>query len=191
VSVFLFLDHSILCCFYAFFLFFFFVKDIFFFFFFFFSRIFNRLSSHSKKYRLQIWDTAGQERFRTMTSSFYRGAQGVLVVYDPTVKESFTCARRWFDEVERNACEELVQMLVCNKVDLKARTVTPQEGSDSAAEMGVLYQECSAKENANIDAMFEELLTLMLEATTEVVAPSGKVDLGAGAGKKKKRCLLL
>lgn len=82
-------------------------------------------------------------------------------------------------------------MLVCNKVDLKARTVTPQEGSDSAAEMGVLYQECSAKENANIDAMFEELLTLMLEATTEVVAPSGKVDLGAGAGKKKKRCLLL
>ncbi len=130
-----------------------------------------------------------------MTSSFYRGAQGVLVVFDPTNKESFSCARRWFDEVERNACEELVQMLVCNKVDLKDRNITPQDGSDSAAEMGVLYHECSAKENSNIDVMFEELLTLMLEATTEFTAPAGKnVDLKsavANSKKKKSRCALL
>jgi small GTP-binding protein len=141
----------------------------------------------SKKYRLQIWDTAGQERFRTMTSSFYRGAQGVLVVYDPTNKESFTCSRRWFDEVERNACEELVQMLVCNKIDLPNRLITPQDGSDSAAEMGVIYHECSAKTNTNIDAIFDELLTLMLEAVTEVTAPAKNVDLKSAVAQKEKK----
>merc|ERR1712072_501168 len=90
---------------------------------------------NGKTYRLQIWDTAGQERFRTMTSSFYRGAHGVCVVFDSTNKESFGNARRWFDEVERNACEELVNVLVASKIDLTSeRKISSNEGSDKAAE---------------------------------------------------------
>ena len=103
-----------------------------------------------------------------------------MVVYDCCKKETFDVARRWFDEVERNACEELVQMLVCNKIDRKSdRVVTPTDGSDSAAEMGVAYQEVSAKENTNVDSVFDELLSMMLEAIADTDGPNDKVDLGS------------
>lgn len=69
------------------------------------------------------WDTAGQERFRTITSSYYRGAHGIIVVYDCTDQESFNNVKQWLEEIERYACENVNQLLVGNKCDLQTKKV--------------------------------------------------------------------
>eukprot|EP01054_Gregarina_sp_Poly1_P011427 Gregarina_sp_Poly_1__11426@NODE_976_length_5498_cov_252_990794_g689_i0_p4_GENE_NODE_976_length_5498_cov_252_990794_g689_i0NODE_976_length_5498_cov_252_990794_g689_i0_p4_ORF_typecomplete_len142_score9_96Ras/PF00071_22/2_4e54Roc/PF08477_13/6e28Arf/PF00025_21/6_9e21SRPRB/PF09439_10/1_4e09Gtr1_RagA/PF04670_12/5e09MMR_HSR1/PF01926_23/3_7e06GTP_EFTU/PF00009_27/4_3e05Septin/PF00735_18/0_00014AIG1/PF04548_16/0_00029RsgA_GTPase/PF03193_16/0_15RsgA_GTPase/PF03193_16/6_9e02RsgA_GTPase/PF03193_16/32AAA_22/P len=77
----------------------------------------------SKTVKLQIWDTAGQERFRTITSSYYRGAQGIIVVYDVTDRDSFDHVRQWMQEIERYAGNDVCRLLVGNKNDLTAKKV--------------------------------------------------------------------
>lgn len=69
------------------------------------------------------WDTAGQERFRTITSSYYRGAHGIIVVYDCTDQESFNNVKQWLEEIERYACESVNKLLVGNKCDLTTKKV--------------------------------------------------------------------
>ena len=75
------------------------------------------------KVKLQIWDTAGQERFRTITSSYYRGAHGIIVVYDCTDQESFNNVKHWFEEINRYACENVNKLLVGNKIDMVEKKV--------------------------------------------------------------------
>merc|ERR1711871_1164860 len=90
-----------------------------------------------KTIKLQIWDTAGQERFRTITSSYYRGAHGIIVVYDVTEMDSFTNVKQWLHEIERYASEGVNKLLVGNKADLvtkkQVETQTAKEFADSLA----------------------------------------------------------
>ena len=74
-----------------------------------------------KTIKLQIWDTAGQERFRTITSSYYRGAHGIIVVYDVTDTDSFDNVKQWLHEIDRCACENVNKLLVGNKSDLTTK----------------------------------------------------------------------
>lgn len=69
------------------------------------------------------WDTAGQERFRTITSSYYRGAHGIIIVYDCTDLESFNNLKQWLEEIDRYACENVNKLLVGNKCDQVTRKV--------------------------------------------------------------------
>lgn len=83
--------------------------------------------------KLQIWDTAGQERFRTLTASYYRGAHGIIVVYDVTDRETFENVRQWMLEIEKFANDNVCKVLVGNKCDLvEKRKVSREEGEELA-----------------------------------------------------------
>ncbi|MBA0746916.1 hypothetical protein Goarm_010296 [Gossypium armourianum] len=124
------------------------------------------LTVGGKRLKLTIWDTAGQERFRTLTSSYYRGAQGIILVYDVTRRETFTnLSDVWAKEVELYSTnQDCVKMLVGNKVDRDSeRAVTREEGVALAKELGSMFLECSAKTRENVEQCFEELALKIME----------------------------
>ncbi|XP_076956079.1 ras-related protein RABD1 isoform X2 [Bidens hawaiensis] len=100
-----------------------------------------------KTIKLQIWDTAGQERFRTITSSYYRGAHGIIIVYDVTEMESFNNVKQWLSEIDRYANESVCKLLVGNKCDLV-------ENKAFADELGIPFLETSAKDSVNVEQAF-------------------------------------
>ncbi|WOL10679.1 ras-related protein RABC2a-like [Canna indica] len=138
----------------------------------------KHLTVGDKKLKLTIWDTAGQEKFTTLTSSYFRGSQGIVLVYDVTKRESFTnLADVWVKEVEMYSTDHnCVKMLVGNKVDKDAdRVVTREEGIAFADEYGCLFLECSAKTRANVERCFEELALKILEVPKLVEEGSAPV----------------
>eukprot|EP01116_Phalansterium_solitarium_P001223 TRINITY_DN1099_c0_g1_i1.p2 TRINITY_DN1099_c0_g1~~TRINITY_DN1099_c0_g1_i1.p2 ORF type:complete len:197 (+),score=90.69 TRINITY_DN1099_c0_g1_i1:108-698(+) len=105
---------------------------------------------------LQVWDTAGQERFRTMTSTYYRGAHAVVIVYDVTERSTFNDLKGWLDQIRRYGVENVVKILIGNKSDLDGqRQVQTSEGQAFAAANGLLFFETSAKSGANVAAAFD------------------------------------
>ncbi|CAK9313400.1 unnamed protein product [Citrullus colocynthis] len=119
-----------------------------------------------KRLKLTIWDTAGQERFGTLTSSYYRGAHGIILVYDVTRRETFTNLMDvWAKEVELYLTNrECIKILVGNKVDRGSeRAVTTEEGMEVAKEHKSLFLECSARTRENVDRCFRELSSKILE----------------------------
>ncbi|KAF2761044.1 rab GTPase [Pseudovirgaria hyperparasitica] len=136
-----------------------------------------------KRVKLQIWDTAGQERFRTITTAYYRGAMGILLVYDVTDERSFnTCVltaahspymfsskrmradvdlkdiRTWFSNVEQHASEGVNKILIGNKCDWEEkRVISTEQGQALADELGIPFLEVSAKSNINVDKAFYSL----------------------------------
>ncbi|TYI91375.1 hypothetical protein E1A91_D03G187800v1 [Gossypium mustelinum] len=108
-----------------------------------------------KTIKLQIWDTAGQERFRTITSSYYRGAHGIIIVYDVTDQESFNNVKQWLNEIDRYATENVNKVLVGNKCDLSAKKVVSYEAAKAFAdELGIPFMETSAKNATNVEDAF-------------------------------------
>ncbi|XP_057518616.1 ras-related protein RIC1-like isoform X2 [Amaranthus tricolor] len=108
-----------------------------------------------KSVKLQIWDTAGQERFRTITSSYYRGAHGIIVVYDVTDQESFDNVKQWLNEIDRYASDSVNKLLVGNKCDLTENKVVSYEmGQAFADEIGIPFLETSAKSATNVEQAF-------------------------------------
>ena len=121
---------------------------------------------NGKKVKLQIWDTAGQERFKNITASYYRGGNGVLVVYDITDRESFENLNSWLIEIEKNANKNVYKLLIGNKCDLEdKRKVTFQEGKDFAESNGMKFMETSAKTASKVQEAFELLTTEIIKAS--------------------------
>ena len=89
------------------------------------------------RYKLQVWDTAGQERFRTITTAYYRGAMGIMLVFSVTDETSFLELRRWVHAIEQHASETVVIMLIGNKCDMPDRVVSTARGQALADELGV------------------------------------------------------
>lgn len=133
-----------------------------------------------KTIKLQIWDTAGQERFRTITSSYYRGAHGIIVVYDTTDQESFNNVKQWLQEIDRYACENVNKLLVGNKCDLTHKKVveypTAKEYADS---LGIPFLETSAKNATNVEQAF---LTMTAEIKNRM-GPSSSAGSGPSSQK--------
>ena len=111
-----------------------------------------------KKIKMQIWDTAGQERFKNIIASYYRGAHGILLIYDVTDKDSFKNLSNWLIEIEKNASKNVLKVLIGNKTDLEdKRVITYNQGKEFADGYGLKYIETSAKKNLNVNEAFETL----------------------------------
>ncbi|KAK9762565.1 GTP-binding protein [Basidiobolus ranarum] len=111
-----------------------------------------------KRIKLQIWDTAGQERFRTITTAYYRGAMGIVLVFDVTDERSFNNVRNWIKNVEQHAHEGVNKIIVGNKCDIEdKKAITKEQGQTFAEEFGVKYVETSAKANIGVEEAFFSL----------------------------------
>merc|ERR1711972_977004 len=111
-----------------------------------------------KTIKLQIWDTAGQERFRTITSAYYRGADGIIMVYDICDRESFNHVDDWLNEVNRYVNESTCKILIGNKCDLESeRQVSTDEARKKAEDLGIAFMEASAKDATNVEASFQTM----------------------------------
>ncbi|KAK8975379.1 hypothetical protein V6N11_057473 [Hibiscus sabdariffa] len=113
------------------------------------------LDSYISTIGVDFWDTAGQERFRTITSSYYRGAHGIIIVYDVTDQESFNNVQQWLNEIGRYASENVNKLLVGNKCDLTSKKVVSYEAAQAFAdELGIPFMETSAKNATNVEQAF-------------------------------------
>lgn len=152
----------------------------------------KHMDVNDKRVKLTIWDTAGQERFRTLTSSYYRGAQGVVMVYDVTRRDSFENLEQWLKEIKLyspNNGEGVVKLLVGNKIDLE-RSIPREEAEAWARSQGMLFLEASAKTKMGIRQCFLEVVQKILEdpdlLTNTVPGRSKKMQLKAGKGHHRR-----
>ena len=149
------------------------------------------LTISEKKVKMQIWDTAGQERFRTVVATYFRGAHGILLLYDVTNKDSFKNLESWLIEIEKNAKEKVLKILIGNKCDLTDdREISTEEGKAFALRNGMEFMETSAKMNTNVTEAFETLGKLMIEFNSKGNQAAQKnndnKNLKAGYGKNLK-----
>ena len=140
--------------------------------------------------KLQIWDTAGQERFRTITSAYYRGADGIIMVYDVTNQESFNHVADWLTEVNRYASEGTCKLLVGNKSDRSDRAVSAEEAREYAEKLNIPFLETSAKNADNVEKAFltmaQELIKIRAARGANQQASS--VKLKGQEKKSKMKC---
>jgi len=153
---------------------------------------FRTINIENKTVKLQIWDTAGQERFRTITSAYYRGADGIIMVYDVTSSESFDHVEEWLSEVDRYADENTSKLLVGNKADLIEEKQVPEDTAQRFAEkLNIPFLETSAKTATNVDAAFltmaKELIKTREKQNSEGPQPN-KVKLKPVKTSNKKKC---
>ncbi|KAL2260969.1 hypothetical protein VTK26DRAFT_4891 [Humicola hyalothermophila] len=135
----------------------------------------------NKTIKAQIWDTAGQERYRAITSAYYRGAVGALLVYDISKSLSFENVTRWLKELRDHADSNIVIMLVGNKTDQRhLRAVPTEDGKTFASENGLSFIETSALEATNVDLAFQNILTSIYQ----IVSSKSLAEEGSDVGKK-------
>jgi len=133
-----------------------------------------------KMIKLQIWDTAGQERFRTIAAAYYRGAHGIVVVYDVTDNESFENVKGWLTEIDRYASENVKKLLIGNKSDLVERKVVEYSAAkDFADELSIPFVETSAKTSTNVEEAF---LTMSKQIKDSVDSAPEPPSNGSKAG---------
>ncbi|KAK9059578.1 hypothetical protein SSX86_020282 [Deinandra increscens subsp. villosa] len=156
------------------------------------------LQVEGKMIKAQIWDTAGQERYRAITSAYYRGAVGALLVYDITKRPTFDNVQRWLRELRANADSNIVVLMAGNKSDLNhLRAVDEQDGRSLAEKEGLSFLETSALEAHNVEKAFQTILTEIYHiiskkalAAQDVALP-GKgttINVGDSSGNTQSCC---
>mmetsp|Transcript_54345 Transcript_54345/g.80597 ORF Transcript_54345/g.80597 Transcript_54345/m.80597 type:complete len:213 (-) Transcript_54345:8-646(-) len=115
-----------------------------------------------KRVKLQIWDTAGQERFRTITTSYFRGAQGILLCYDVGDRTSFNSIGTWLEQINSHADEQVVVIIVGTKCEME-HEVTEEQAKALASQHGYTHLECSAREDINVVPVFEAIASEIVQ----------------------------
>merc|ERR1712113_513208 len=137
-------------------------------------------------------DTAGQERFHTITISYYRGAHGIIVVYDVTDKESFNNVKHWVQEIEKYAAEGVNKLLVGNKCDLSSKKVVSyDEAREIADSLGIQFMETSAKNAHNVEQAFQTMAKDIKQRVASQLAATQRIggqQIGAGRLVQKSGC---
>ena len=135
----------------------------------------------SKSCKLQIWDTAGQERFSNIIASYYKGAHGIILVYDITDLDSFENLNSWLIEIEKNASKNALKILVGNKCDLESeRKISYEQGKEFAKQYGMQFLETSAKNSINVDEAF-------ITITKQIIKTNSKKSVNNNNDHKKIR----
>ena len=114
---------------------------------------------NGKEMKVQIWDTAGQERVRSIAKSYYKGAQGIILIYDVTDVRSFKNIKNWLSQIKEEASSKICIVLVANKIDCsEKRKVSEEEGQKLADDLDLKIFEASAKDNINVSEAFQEVV---------------------------------
>ena len=112
-----------------------------------------------KPVKLQLWDTAGQDRFRAITKSYYKSANGVILIYDITSIQTFDNVKPWISQIKEQSSQDIVIYIVGNKTDMEEeRKIKTEEGKKLADEYGFPFIETSAKSGLNINETFEDIV---------------------------------
>lgn len=145
-----------------------------------------------KRIRVQMWDTAGQERYETITTQYYRRAQGIILVYDITREETFRNIQKWLRYVDEHANNNVQRLLLANKCDAEdERTVWKDQGSRLAAEKNIKFFETSAQSNINIDEAFTEICQQILHSMNDTSNQNGNSNVLPANGKVGSGPILL
>ena len=147
--------------------------------------------NNEKNIKLQIWDTAGQDRFRALTKNYYKGANGIILIYDISATQTFENVKIWINNIKEEAKPNVIIYLVGNKIDLppESRTITEEEGKKMANEYKLLFKEASAKLGTNVNEIFQELVEKIdAEAKPEVPNTEKKNQLYQAKDKKRNCC---
>jgi len=155
---------------------------------------------NGKSIKLKIWDTAGQERFRNITQQYYKGADGIVLVFDLTDRNSFEKIREWMKQIQSYTQRESIAIvLLGNKCDADNKAVSAKEANDIATEYNMKFFETSAMNNINIEESFKQLSTEIMkikesknaraDATPQNQSQQLKpVDKGEKKEKNKRCC---
>ena len=132
----------------------------------------KNLNMNGKLIKLKVWDTAGQERYRSLTKNFYKNAQGVIIVYDVSNRESFRNIKIWIDSIHENKTSDSVKIIVVgNKIDLP-REVSNEEAKKYCESNNMIYLETSAKRNIGVEDIFKKITYLVLETKMDLIRDS-------------------
>ena len=148
-----------------------------------------------RKCKLQIWDTAGQERFKTVTSAYYRGADGIIIVFDQTDRESFNNVQNWIDDISKYSTEEPAKLIIANKDDIpnERKSVKIEDISELEKKTGLEVIKTSAKTGENIDYAFKKLTQkLLLERNNRILSRGYSLEPPVpveGRFAPKKNCI--
>ncbi|XP_056595346.1 ras-related protein Rab-8B-like [Triplophysa dalaica] len=143
---------------------------------------------NGKRIKLQIWDTAGQERFRTITTAYYRGAMGIMLVYDITSEKSFENIKNWIRNIEEHASSDVERMILGNKCDMDdRRQVSKERGEKLAIDYGIKFLETSAKSSVNVEESFFTLGGDIMARLNRKMNDSGNADGGGLLKISEKR----
>jgi len=144
--------------------------------------------------KLQIWDTAGHEKFRTITTSYYKSAHAIIILYDITQKASFDHIRNWITEIDKFGKQRVLKVIVGNKLDMENnRKITKEAAENLALKYGIKLWEVSAKDNTNIEEMFLDTIKTLLEKNSKIISEGSSmvtnIQLNKNVkNKKNKKC---
>ena len=142
---------------------------------------------NGKNIKLQIWDTAGQDRFRAITKNYYRGANGIILVYDITNLQSFDNVKNWISQIREEASKNVIIYIAGNKIDNEGgRKVTTENGKKLAEEYGFPFYETSAKNDINIKETFDDIVEKIDSVYSKLETNEGNIKKNQLYKRKKK-----
>ena len=143
---------------------------------------------NGKTVKVQLWDTAGQERFRTIAKSYYKGAHGIVLIYDVTNRKTYDNIRKWLNQIKDEASNKISIILVANKIDSEDRQVSVEEGETLAKASNLPIFEASAKDSINVEESFKFLIEQINENIGDFTPTQTSTQLNSKNKSQKKGC---